>query len=271
VKKSVVWDIFAQKLLATPEFKAFMALPEYKNQKITGDAVRKHFNQAKEAAAVKYGWTGPKTGNLSDLADCPTKAVENIKAIWIAEEEEREEKQASKELKKDLDDTQNQVFRQTMSAKSFRNRSFYNLDGEIVDSKGKKKMKQEPEPSSTTSSSVANTDGSRGLSRSSTSSSNRYPPGSRFNPFDVESILDYVTNRKENVKEEEEAAEQKKLEAWEQKALLQQRKDVEMGGLMSISLARFIHDTSDENSKKIFQTIPFPILQKKFTTIGPTN
>lgn len=263
-----MWDAFTQKLLATPEFKAFMSLPEYKDWKLTGEAVKKHFNQVKEAAAARYGWTGPKTGNLSDLADCPTKAVEHMKAIWLQEEEEREEKASNKELRKDLDETQNHMMRQSMSGASIRNRNFYNLEGQIVDSKGKKKMKME----SITPTSAGETDGSRGASFSSTSSSSsRYASGSRFNPFDVDSLVDFVNNRHVDKKDAAADVEQKKLKEWEEKILKEQRLDAEQDGLMSRTIARFASELTDESSKRLFSTMPFQILQKKFTMIGDSD
>ena len=119
-----------------------MDRPEYKDWKINGEAVKKHFKQVKDAAAKKYGWASPETGNLSDLAGSLDKLTENIKACWMEEEEIKAKAVAKEDLRKELDETVNHVVRGERSTNA-RNRRFFNVNGEVVDSKGNKKRKSD--------------------------------------------------------------------------------------------------------------------------------
>lgn len=240
-----------------------MDRPEYKDWKINGEAVKKHFNQVKDATAKRYGWASPETGNLSDLAGNPDKLTENIKMVWLEEEEIKSKAAVKDDLKKELDDTANQVVRAEKATHS-RRRRFFNLSGEVVDSKGNKKIKIEDTPPVTASSisSVGQTDDSKGSSNKSDKGTSRAAPGSRFNPLDVDSLLGFIQNpNKEKIEREEK---EKQEEAWREKILDTLAKEYQPGSPSYCQFQNLYRSDCSEESKNILNKLPFPLLLHKY-------
>lgn len=173
----------------TAEFKDLKLNPLYGSwSPINGRCVKAHFYEKKDSVAEFQGWNGPKTGNLSNLKGPLGVLEESIKGILMDEEEAEAAVQLDKAIKDGVNKAEKDVLQKEESAKSYRKRKFYDMDGTVVNSRGLKKD--------------ISAEVSDMTSTSATSSSSRMIKNSFFNPFDVDSIASFINKPSKKVEEE---------------------------------------------------------------------
>jgi hypothetical protein len=125
--------------MESPEFVALRADPRYSDINVNGKSVEKHYKKIKAQTVADLGWSSPETMNLSGKEGELTEVQKNIKIILLEEEEEDAKKKLKEETKQQLD----QNVQDLLSKGNPRKRNFFNLNGDIVNSKGQKKIKKE--------------------------------------------------------------------------------------------------------------------------------
>ena len=132
IPKDLQWDVFAQKLMDTPEFQSLKLLPEYAGWTINGRSVEAHFKALKTAVVMELGVNTPHTANLSDKEGDLDVVRSSIKMICFEEDEEDQ-------VKKDDVDAAQVLDKEARVALAKKKRTFVDLDGDAVNHKGKKK------------------------------------------------------------------------------------------------------------------------------------
>lgn len=131
--------------MESPEFVALRADPRYSDINVNGKSVEKHYKKIKAQTIVDLGWSSPETMNLSGKEGDLTDVQKNIKIILMEEEEEAAAKKLKEETKEKLDKNVADVLENDRANKA-RKRRFFDLNGDIVNSKGQLKIKKEESP-----------------------------------------------------------------------------------------------------------------------------